>query len=128
MEIATKQKTVLIVEDDVALNRAATFKFKQQGNRVISTMRAEDALEVLKSEHSVIDVVWLDFLLPDMNGAEFLSEVSKHKEYKGLKIVICSVSGRGELKEVLRKQGVVDYLIKSDYDLNTIVDKVLAHA
>lgn len=128
METATKQKTVLIVEDDVALNRAATFKFKQKGDKVISTMRAEDALEVLKSEHSAIDVVWLDFLLPDMNGAEFLSEVNKHKEYKDLKIVICSVSGRGDLQGDLRKRGVVDYLVKSDYDLNTIVDKVLSYA
>lgn len=122
------KKTILLVEDDKALNRAVTFKLEQRGHRVISTMRAEDALEVLKNESENIDLVWLDILLPGMNGIEFLQEIRKREEGKDKKVVICSVSGRADSKGIAFEFGAVDYLVKSDYDLNTLVDKVVSYA
>lgn len=122
------KKTILLLEDDVALNRAIMLKLEQKGHRVISTMRAEDALEVLASEHPTIDIIWLDLLLPGMNGIDFLAEIRKNPEYKDIKVVICSVSGREESKSIARGLGVVDYFVKSDYDINTLVDNVLSYA
>lgn len=124
----TKSKTVLLLEDDRALNRAIVLKLEQDGHRVISTMRAEEALEVLNAEHPAIDIIWLDLLLPGMNGLEFLAEVRKNPEYKDIKVVICSVSGREESKGIAREFGVVDYLVKSDYDLGALEEKVLSYA
>ena len=128
MEQKTKPRTVLLLEDDTALNRAIVLKLEQKGHNVISTLRAEDALEVLKSQHPNIDVVWLDLLLPGMNGMEFLAEVRKNPDYKDIKVVICSVSGREESKVIARELGVSDYLVKSDYELDTLAEKVLSYA
>lgn len=128
MKIENKPKTILLLEDDTALNRAIVLKLEQKGHRVISTMRAEEALEVLNSEHPNIDVVWLDLLLPGMNGIEFLSEVRKNPDYKDIKVVICSVSGREESKVIARELGVSDYLVKSDYQLESLVEKVISYA
>lgn len=122
------KKTILLLEDDVALNRAIMLKLEQKGHHVISTMRAEDALEVLASEHPTIDIIWLDLLLPGMNGIDFLVEIRKNPEYKDIKVVICSVSGREESKSIARGLGVVDYFVKSDYDISTLVDNVLSYA
>ena len=128
MEQKTKPKIVLLLEDDTALNRAIVLKLEQKGHNVISTLRAEDALEVLKSQHPNIDVVWLDLLLPGMNGMEFLAEVRKNPDYKDIKVVICSVLGREESKVIARELGVSDYLVKSDYELDTLAEKVLSYA
>ncbi|HAS84816.1 MAG TPA: hypothetical protein DCS23_01935 [Candidatus Yonathbacteria bacterium] len=128
MEAKTTPKTILLLEDDVALNRAIVLKLEQKGHHVISTLRAEDALEVLKLQHPSIDVVWLDLLLPGMNGMEFLAEVRKNPDYKDIKVVICSVSGREESKVIAREIGVSDYLVKSDYELETLTEKVLSYA
>ena len=128
MEQKTKPKIVLLLEDDTALNRAIVLKLEQKGHNVISTLRAEDALEVLKSQHPNIDVVWLDLLLPGMNGMEFLAEVRKNPDYKDIKVVICSVSGREESKVIARELGVSDYLVKSEYELDTLAEKVLSYA
>lgn len=121
-------KTILLIEDDVALNRAVKFKLEQKGHRVISTLRAEDALDALQSEYSKINIIWLDLLLPGMNGIEFLAEMRKHEDYKNLKVVICSVSGREESQGLARELGVLDYLVKSDYEIDTLMDKVLSYA
>ncbi|KKU82189.1 MAG: hypothetical protein UY07_C0002G0046 [Parcubacteria group bacterium GW2011_GWA1_47_8] len=128
MEEKIKLKTILLVEDDVALNRAITLKLKQNRHHVISVMRAEDALNVLKAEHTTIDIIWLDILLPGMNGIEFLQELRNHKEYKDLKVVICSVSGGAEVKKIGFELGAVDYLVKSDYDLNKLIEKIVSYA
>lgn len=122
----TGKKVILLVEDDKALNRATVFKLEQQGHKVFSTMCAEEALLVLKGHHREIDIIWLDFLLPGMNGLEFLAELRRHENYKDIKVVICSVSGRGGMmQDVVKKFNVTDYLIKSDYGLNTLVEKVI---
>lgn len=128
MELNSNPKTILLLEDDSALNRAILLKVEQKGHHVISTMRAEEALEVLNSEHPAIDVIWLDLLLPGMNGIEFLAEVRKNPDYKDIKVVICSVSGREESKAIARELGVSDYLVKSDYQLEALVEKVLSYA
>lgn len=124
---AAGKKVILLVEDDKALNRAVVFKLEQQGHKVFSTMRAEDALDVLRDNHEVIDIIWLDLLLPGMNGIEFLAEVRKHDDYKNIKVVIASVSGREESRGIARELGVTDYLVKSDYEINALIDKVLSY-
>lgn len=121
------KKVILLIEDDKALNRVATYKIEQMGYKVISVMRAEDALTVLKESFDEIDIIWLDLLLPGMNGIEFLTEMRKHDDYKGIKVVICSVSGREESRSIARDLGVVDYLVKSDYELATLIDKIMGY-
>ena len=121
------RKVILLVEDDRALNRAVVFKAEQKGHRVLSTMRAEDALDILRDEHNIVDIIWLDLLLPGMNGIEFLAEIRKNPDYKNIKVVICSVSGREESKGIAHELGVADYLVKSDYELGALVDKVLSY-
>lgn len=121
-------KTILLLEDDTALNRAIVLKLGQKGHHVISTVRAEEALSILNAEHPPINIIWLDLLLPGMNGIEFLSEVRKNPKYKDIKVVICSVSGREESKGIARELGVLDYLVKSDYELDTLTEKVLSYA
>lgn len=127
METTAQQKTVLIIEDDKALNRAVTFKVEQLGHKVISVMRAEDALTALKDHYAEIDVIWLDILLPGMSGIEFLTEVRKVPEYKDLKVVICSVSGRDESRALARELGVLDYFVKSDYEISDLINKILSY-
>ena len=118
---------MLLVEDDKALNRAVVFKLEQQGHKVISTFRAEDALEVLHGDAKNADIIWLDLLLPGMNGIEFLAEIRKDPVLKDKKVVICSVSGRQESKSIAHELGVADYLVKSDYALNDLVSKVVSY-
>ncbi len=122
-----KSKIVLLVEDDKALNRAVKFKLEQRGYIVISTMRGEDALIELKKDPRV-DIVWLDLLLPGMNGMDFLAELRKNEETKDIKVVICSVSGEADSKERGKKLGISDYLVKSDYDIETLINKVTSYA
>lgn len=126
MENNSSGKTILLVEDDKALNRAVTFKLQQKGHTVISTLSSEEAFDALRNKPE-IDLIWLDILLPGMNGIDFLTELRTRPEGKNKKVVICSVNGGAESKEVAMNLGVVDYLVKSDYDLNNLVETVVGY-
>lgn len=124
----TGKKIILLIEDDKALNRAVVFKLEQEGYKVFSVLNAKDAFPVLKDHHREIDIIWLDYLLPGMNGLEFLAEMHKNEDYKDIKVVICSVSTCNEMMQAMvKKFNVADYLIKSDYSIDTLVEKVVAH-
>lgn len=123
-----KHKTILLVEDDRALNRAIVFKLEQDGHKVITTYSAEDALDILEKETTHPDIIWLDFLLSGMNGIEFLREIRRRPGLKDIKVVICSVSGGEDTEKTARDLGVIDYIIKSDFNLNKLMDKVVSYA
>ena len=115
-------KTILVIEDEQALNNAITMKLKKRGYNVFSVTTAEEALPILEKEE--INFVWLDILLPGMTGLEFLGIIRKKPLLKDKKVAIVSVSGSYGVKEEAKRLGAVDYIVKSEYKLDDIIDRV----
>lgn len=116
-------KTILVVEDEQWLNDAAKLKLEQKGFRVLQAFRGEDGLELLKNE--MPDFIWLDYLLPGMDGLEFLEAVRANPKTKDIKVAIVSVSTSPSKQEKAQTLGVVDYIVKSNHKLEDIVEKVI---
>lgn len=117
-------KTILVVEDDKALNQAVVLKLQRKGYNYVSVFTAEDAMKVLETDADKIDFIWLDILLPGMNGLEFLKLVRENQKLKDKKVAIVSVSGGYEKQKEAKDLGVVEYIIKSNYNLNDIIEMV----
>lgn len=117
-------KTILVVEDDKALNQAVVLKLKKRGYNPVSVFTAEDAMKVLENGADKIDFIWLDILLPGMSGIDFLRLVREDQKLKDKKVAIVSVSGGYEKQKEAKDLGVVDYIIKSNYNLNDIIEMV----
>lgn len=117
------QKRVLVIEDDRALNRAIVFKLQKKGYDVVSVFSAEEGLIVLESGKR-IDFIWLDLLLPGMNGIDFLRKVRSEESLRDKRVAIVSVSGGEDKMRQARELGPVDYVIKSDYSINDLVERV----
>ncbi len=119
----TEQKTILIVEDEEALQEAIQAKLKAQGQyRVLFAMSAEEALGILAKETP--DLVWLDLLLPGMGGFQFLQNLRSTPQWKNLPVMVVSVSGTPEKIQRAFELNVVDYIVKSQYKLEDIIKKV----
>lgn len=121
-----KTKTILVVEDDKALNQAVVLKLNKKGYNPISVFTAEEAMKVLEASADKIDFIWLDILLPGMSGLDFLKLVreNQNQKIKDKKVAIVSVSGGYEKQKEAKDLGVVDYIIKSNYNLNDIIEMV----
>lgn len=119
----TPQKTILVVEDEEALQEAIQAKMKAQGKyRVLSAMSAEEALGILSKEKP--DLVWLDLLLPGMGGFQFLQNLRSTPQWKSLPVMVVSVSGTPEKIQKAFELNVIDYIVKSQYKLEDIIKRV----
>jgi CheY-like chemotaxis protein len=94
--------TILVVEDEVLIRMAISQYLRECGYRVIEAADADEALQVLKSEHPV-DLVLSDVEMPgSLDGFGLAQWIRKNKE--GLEIILAGSPERitktaGELCE-----------------------------
>jgi DNA-binding response OmpR family regulator len=115
-------RTVLVVEDEAPLQDAIKLKLKKEGVNYFAASTAEAALDILKNESP--DLIWLDLLLPGMGGFSFLKQIRQQPKWQSVPVVIVSVSASPEKIRQAFELNVLDYLVKSQYQLSDIVRRV----
>jgi CheY-like chemotaxis protein len=96
-------ETILLVEDDPALQKVYRLFIVGLGYTLLSAETPEDALR-LSSQHADIDLMLTDVVMPNMNGRQLAAEIRKtHLE---IKILFMS----GYTADVLNDRGVQDNL------------------
>lgn len=118
-----KNKTIVVVEDEPALREAVIMKLEKDGVKVVPFINGNDALEFIKSGKK-IDLVWLDILLPGMNGLELLHFLRDDEKFKDLPVVIVSVSASKEKLKMASNLNVLDFIVKSEGSLDSIIERV----
>lgn len=122
MDNGTPLKTVLLVEDEPALQEAVRLKLGKAGVKVLVASNGEQALATLAQTKP--SLVWLDILLPGINGLEVLRKIREDKILKALPVVVVSVSGGQEKIKQAFSMNIVDYIVKSEYTIDDIVGKI----
>ena len=116
------KKTILVVEDEPALREAIKLKLEKAVIEVWTAGNGLETLSILREKKPML--VWLDVLMPGMNGLELLQKIRQDENFKNLAVVIVSVSaGQEKIKQAF-SLNVLDYIIKSEYTIDEIVNKV----
>lgn len=104
---------ILIVDDDPDLRDIATRTIEKEGWSVQSAENGKIALSIL--EQGMPSIIFLDLMMPVMNGFEFLSVFETHREWDRIPIVIIT-SRDLSLEERQRLNGTVRKIIqKGDF-------------
>ena len=116
---------ILVVEDDPAIQALLTLSMTQNGYHVdcvATVMKARDFLE-----HSVPDLIVLDWMLPQISGLAFLRELKENPAT--LTIPTIMLTAKAEEYDTLRglEYGADDYLTKpfSPRELNARIKVIL---
>jgi len=120
-----KNKKVLIVEDDKFLRYLLAIKLEQlkgQGVQVFPTGDTDEALETARKVNP--DVIFLDIVMPGKNGYEFLKELRGEMQFKDTPVIILSNLTNQDNNERAKGLNVSAYLVKADFALNDLVQKV----
>jgi two-component system alkaline phosphatase synthesis response regulator PhoP len=115
-------KKILIVEDEKILAEMYRDKFTEAGFEVSLTFEAKEGLKLAKKEKP--DLIVLDILLPRENGVYFLTELRNDLEISSIPVVVFSNFDDPETKKTALGLGVKDYLIKTNYTPQEIVEKI----
>jgi len=114
--------TILFIEDERNLQKTFRDLLEDEGYEMISAMDGEEGLRDAKKEQP--DLILLDLVLPKLHGFKVLEELKGNEKTKDIPVIILTnLEGTDEVQQAL-EMGVTTYLVKSDYELNEILDKV----
>ena len=122
MASPSPRKSVLIVEDDIAVRDALAFVLQHEGYETRTAASGAEALEQLRRVKP--DLILLDLLLPTMDGRELRQKLLQDPELAAVPVVV--VSAIADLKEEMEALNVAGYLPKTA-DLASLLDIVRRH-
>jgi two-component system phosphate regulon response regulator PhoB len=102
--------SILVVEDESAIQELIAINLEQAGQRAVRADSAEQALELIQGE--LPDLVLLDWMLPGQSGLELARRLRGDARTKLLPIIM--LTARGEEEDKLRglETGADDYITK----------------
>ncbi len=115
-------KNILIIEDDDFFRELIRKKLVSEGFEVAEAVDGEKGIEIIKESHP--DLVILDLLLPSIDGFEVLSKVKSDATIAQTPFLVLSNLGQQEDIERGLRLGASDFLIKSQFDIDQIMEKV----
>ncbi len=116
-------KKILLIEDELTLAEFLSDKLKKEGFDVEIAEDGEIGLKKMRDLKP--DLVLLDIIMPKVGGFEVIEEAKADEELKDIPIVIISNSGQPIELDRAKELGVVDWLIKTNFDPQEVVEKVI---
>lgn len=113
-------KRVLVVDDDLSLQKILTDKLTQSGIQVSAVTTGDDALQAAKKQPHLI---LLDIMLKgSKNGFDVLEELKRDPILRPIPVIVLT-NLDGEQKSAL-SIGAVDYIEKTNISIDEVVLKV----
>lgn len=116
-------KKILLIEDEKIMINLLEKKLTKEGYDISVARDGEEGL--IKMRQSKPDLVLLDIVMPKMGGLEVMEEMVKDKELNKIPIIIISNSGQPVELDEAQRLGAKDWLIKTEFDPQEVLDKVI---
>src|SRR5205085_2680277 len=108
-------------EDDFEVSETFTEVLEEDGHRVVSFEDARFALDYLRQKSVLPKMIFLDFLMPHMDGWQFLAERNKDDRICEVPVVGISASDRVDERSLSRS---VVQLLRKPVSLDALLDAV----
>ena len=113
---------LLLVEDDIFFRKFYFEKLKEKGFILEEADNGEEGLEKIKSFQP--DLVILDLIMPKKDGFEVLQSLQSDPSIKKMPVLVFSTLGQEKDIEKAKKFGASDYVNKSLFDFNQLLEKI----
>lgn len=115
---------ILIVDDELhirsLLEQTLEVLEESDGVTVLSASSGEEGLALIEKERPAL--VFLDIMMPGLNGYEVCRAVKKRKELAGVHLILLTAKGQVTDREEGLASGAVDYMTKP-FDPDRVVDR-----
>lgn len=102
--------TILVVEDEPAIQELIAYNLKQAGHQALRADNAEQALNLVSN--ALPDLVLLDWMLPGLSGIEFARRLRADKRTRTVPIIMLTARSDEQDKLVGLDTGADDYITK----------------
>lgn len=117
-----KDKAVLVVDDEEAKRTAVAEALRDEGYDVTEAADGQAALDIALKDHP--DLILLDIMMPKMDGITMLGHL-RDDEW-GYNVPVLLLTGTSDPETIAKavEYRANDYLMKSTFDLQEIVEEV----
>jgi DNA-binding response OmpR family regulator len=118
-------KNIVIVDDDLPSVRYLEIMLKNTGANTIVFHTGKAFVDYLEVEDKGIDIVFMDFLIPIINGIECVSEF--RRERKNVPVIMITAYTSDQAKKDAFISGCNEYILKPIYPekIFSILEKYL---
>ena len=116
-------KKILLVEDEEIMIDLLQKKLTKEGYEISVARDGEEGLKAMREVKP--DLILLDIIMPKMGGFEVMEEMGKDKNLKDIPVIVISNSGQPVEIDRAQQLGAKDWLIKTEFDPQEVVDKVV---
>lgn len=102
--------SILLIEDEPAIQQLVSLVLKQAGHSIQSADSAETGLELIKEK--LPDLLLIDWMLPGISGAEFTKRLRQDERTKQLPIILLTARSEEADKVKGLDLGADDYITK----------------
>jgi CheY-like chemotaxis protein len=115
--------TVLVVDDEFGIAELIDVVLTDEGHRVVTAANGKQGLEVALDEQP--DLVFVDYMMPVMDGAAMLHAMGDDASLKGIPVVV--MSSIPEATVAQRCSGYVGFLRKpfKIIDVTTLTEQLI---
>lgn len=104
-------KNVLVIEDEVHLQKLISFILEKEGHKVTAASNGSDGLKLLAGGY-VPDIVLLDILMPGMDGLTVLKNIRADQVNKNVPVILLTALAQENVVLQGIKLGVKEYIRK----------------
>jgi len=115
-------KKILLVEDEEIMIDLLQRKLTKEGYEVSVARDGEEGLKLMREVKPTL--ILLDIVMPKMGGFEVMEEMAKEPELKKIPVIVISNSGQPVELDKAQKLGAKDWLIKTEFDPQEVIEKV----
>ena len=109
-EDVMKDKSILIVDDDMRNVFALTSLLEDLGLKILIGKNGRDGIDKLRANN--VDLILMDIMMPEMNGYEAMEEIRKDLKFRKLPIIALTAKAMPGDREKCIRAGATDYLTK----------------
>jgi two-component system, OmpR family, alkaline phosphatase synthesis response regulator PhoP len=118
----SKQKKIIIVEDDKFLTKIYRLNLENEGYKLVIVNDGKRALDVIQTE--MPNLIMLDVILPNMTGLEILDDLKKTTKLKNIPVIMLSNLGQQKDIDKAINTGADDYFINAEVTIEEIIKKI----
>ena len=115
----TGLRRILLVEDDVDVREILVEVLEHRGFSVVAATDGREALELVDDTQVSPDVIILDVMMPEMDGAQFLVELRQRPAFESVPVVVLSAAG--QLGEKLIPPDAVSAWMRKPVELDDLL-------
>jgi len=101
---------IMVVDDEILSVASLARGLRSKGHQVVTLQSAYDALAIIASDGSSIDLIVTDYQMPEMNGIDFLRNIRQEK--KRIPVIIMTALADQKIMVVALKAGCDGFLAK----------------